>query len=88
MNQSTIRGAMIASAVAGLFACGGSAPQAAAPSGTTTSAVKCFGINSCKGLGECATATHPCGKHTPGPGQGWLTVPSADECAARGGKVL
>jgi hypothetical protein len=86
MNNA-IRGSLIASAVAGLFACA-SSPQPVAPSGTTASSVRCQGINSCRGQGECSAADHPCGKHTACKGQGWLTVPSAAECTARGGKVL
>ncbi len=88
MNQTTIRGAMIATAVAGLFACAGKEPQPAAPSGATASTVRCLGVNACKGQGECSTATHPCGKHTPCKGLGWVTLPSAQECTTRGGKVL
>jgi len=87
MNATTVRGALIASAVAALFGCAESNQKvASAPSGDT-SGVKCFGINSCKGQGECSTADHSCGKHTPCKGQGWVTT-SAEECAAKGGKVL
>jgi uncharacterized membrane protein len=83
------RNTALASAVATLFACGASAPQPTAPSGTASnSSVKCQGINSCKGQAECAGNGHPCGKHTACKGQGWLTVPSAGECVARGGKPL
>jgi hypothetical protein len=88
MNTNhSIRGAMIASAVAALFGCANSTQQAAAPSGETAG-VKCSGINSCKGQGTCATADHSCGKHTPCKGQGWLVVDSAEECTAKGGQVI
>jgi hypothetical protein len=50
--------------------------------------VRCLGVNECAAKGECATATHSCGKHTPCKGQGWVTVASAQACTARGGKVL
>lgn len=86
MNTS-LKAALIASTVASLIGCA-STPKANAPSGTTTASVKCQGINSCKGQGECAGPGHPCGKHTSCKGQGWLTTPSAEECAAKGGKVL
>ncbi len=88
MKNTTVRGVMVATAVAGLFGCAGQAPAPAAPSGTASATVKCLGINSCKGQGECSTATHSCGKHTPCKGQGWLTVASEQECTTRGGKVL
>jgi hypothetical protein len=88
MDHAKLRGAMIATAVAGLFACAHNEPRPAAPSGDVSATVRCLGVNSCKGQGECKTATHPCGKHTPCKGQGWVTLPSADECASRGGKVI
>ena len=88
-GMNTIKGAMIASAVAALFGCAGSTQQtAAAPSGSGGDSAKCFGINSCKGQGTCSTADHSCGKHTPCKGQGWLPVDSAEECAGKGGKVI
>jgi hypothetical protein len=86
--NTTIRGGLIAGAVAGLFACASNQPAPQAPSGTTATTVRCQGINACKGQGECSGPDHPCGKHTACKGQGWLTVQSADDCAARGGKVL
>jgi hypothetical protein len=88
MNTSSVtKGTLIAASVAALFGCATNKP-AAAPSGETVASVRCAGINSCKGHGECATADHSCGKHTPCKGQGWLTVDSAEECAAKGGTVL
>jgi len=86
--NTTIKGTLIASAVAGLFACSSTKPTVATPSGATAAAVRCQGINACRGQAECAGPGHPCGKHTACKGQGWLTTPSADECVARGGKVL
>jgi len=89
MNTNhSIKGAVIASAVAALFGCASSNQQAAASPSGTTGSVKCLGINSCKGQGTCATADHSCGKHTPCKGQGWLVVDSAAECTTKGGKVI
>jgi uncharacterized membrane protein len=90
MNSSnTVKGTLIAGAVAALFGCAGSNQQhAAAPVSEGGEGVKCFGVNSCKGQGTCATADHSCGKHTPCKGQGWLPLDSAAECTAKGGKVL
>jgi hypothetical protein len=86
--NTTVRGTLIASAVAGLFACASNRPEPVAPSGTASESVRCQGINSCRGQGECSGANHPCGKHTACKGQGWLTVPNAQACLDRGGKVL
>jgi len=87
-GRNPLQGALIASVVAGLFGCAETNQKVAAPSGATDASVKCFGINSCKGQGACATAEHSCGKHTPCQGHGWLPVESAEECATKGGKVL
>jgi hypothetical protein len=88
MDQNTVKGALIATAVAALFGCAESNQKAAAAPSGTGGSVKCLGINSCKGQGECSTADHSCGKHTPCKGHGWVTLPSADECAAKGGTIL
>lgn len=74
-------------AVAALAACA-KQTSTTAPVADTHGGVRCLGINSCKGMGECSYADHSCGKHTPCKGQGWLTVQDADACAARGGTVL
>lgn len=87
-HHKATTGTLIAASVAALFGCAGNNTPAVAPSGTTTASVRCSGINSCKGQGECSTADHSCGKHTPCKGQGWLSVPSAEECTTKGGKVL
>lgn len=88
MNRNASTGTLIAASVAALFGCASNPTPAAAPSGTTSASVRCLGVNSCKGQGTCATAEHSCGKHTPCKGQGWLSLPSAEECTAKGGKVL
>lgn len=88
MKTKTIQGAVIASAVAALFGCAETNQQAAASPSASSGSVKCFGINSCKGQGTCATADHSCGKHTPCKGQGWLSAESAEECASKGGHVM
>lgn len=89
MNRNSVsKGTLVAASVAALFGCASANQPAAAPSGTTTASVRCLGVNSCKGQGECSTADHSCGKHTPCKGQGWLSLPSAAECTAKGGKVL
>jgi len=87
-TTNVIKGTMIATAVAGLFACASNTPKAETPSGTASVAVKCQGVNPCRGKGECSGAGHQCGKHTPCKGQGWLTVANADECLGLGGTVL
>ena len=50
--------------------------------------VKCAGVNSCKGLSECKTATSECKGLNGCKGEGWVTKSSAEECTAAGGKVI
>jgi hypothetical protein len=51
-------------------------------------AVKCAGINSCKGQSECMTAKSSCKGQNACKGQGWNETSSASECTTKGGKVF
>lgn len=91
MDKSN-KGILVASAVASLlFACGGSntnAPSSATPSaGDMAGKVKCVGINACAGKGACAQAGHACGGKNTCKGQG-VTLTTADDCTAKGGKQI
>ena len=79
-------GDAIASAAAALFALGAtvSTQVQAAEDG----AVKCAGINTCKGSSDCATAKSECKGHNSCKGQGWVSKKTAGECTAAGGTVL
>ncbi len=79
-----LRGILVASAALGLLA-GGLSCAREAEGGE----VKCAGINSCGGKGECAAAdgSHDCGGKNSCKGKGWVHVDSADECEAKGGSV-
>jgi uncharacterized membrane protein len=74
----------IATAVALLFV-GGGVVHAHNQAGAVQ--VRCFGINSCKGLTFCATAKNACAGQNACKGRGWLRV-SREECSAKGGRVL
>jgi hypothetical protein len=78
----TIKGAMIAASVAGLFAAG----TAAAQSEKKSDEVMCSGVNSCKGHGACKGGGHSCAGKNGCKGQG-LTKTTQDDCTAKGGKV-
>ena len=54
----------------------------------TDGAVKCVGANECKGHSECKTATSECKGLNGCKGEGWVTMGSAEECMAAGGKVI
>jgi len=78
-------GVAIASAAAALFAVGTSfsTPVQAADDG----AVKCAGVNTCKGTSDCATAKSQCKGQNSCKGQGWVNKTAA-ECKAAGGTVV
>ena len=48
--------------------------------------VHCSGINNCKGLTACATASNSCKGMNSCKGQGWLPM-TTEECAEKGGTV-
>ncbi|HKA90377.1 MAG TPA: hypothetical protein VKE22_22095 [Haliangiales bacterium] len=81
----TLKGSLIASAVAGLFAI--SAAPAFAGEEKDTDQVKCGGVNSCKGTGACGGADHGCAGKNACKGQGW-TKTTRKECKDKGGKVI
>ena len=84
--KNPLKGALIAAAVAGLFAA--NASLAADDGKKEAKDVKCAGINACKGHGACAGAGHECAGKNGCKGQGWDKVSSAKECADKGGKVV
>lgn len=80
-----VKGALIATAVAGLFVAGGAAAQ---DGGGTASNVKCLGINDCKGTSACGVpGGHSCHGANECKGKGWISV-SEEECKKKGGTVL
>jgi len=84
--KSPLKGALIAAAVAGLFATG--SLMAADEQKSEAKTVKCSGTNACKGHGACAGAGHSCAGKNACKGQGWEKVSSAKECTDKGGKVV
>ncbi|MBX7113544.1 MAG: hypothetical protein K1X64_04350 [Myxococcaceae bacterium] len=88
MNKS-MKGLVIASAVASLFAtqafAGDKAPQKDAKDAAAK--VNCGGVNECKGKGECGGPGHDCAGHNECKGKGWVSL-SEKECKAKGGKVI
>lgn len=88
-TASKLTGIALASAAAGLLLAGCSSYSSGGTSATAAKVadVKCSGINSCKGKGACATATHACAGQNSCKGKGWIKA-SKSECAAQGGKVI
>lgn len=81
----TMKGALIAASVAGLFAGGGSV--AFAQEAKEGEKIMCSGINSCKGSGACAGAGHACAGKNGCKGHG-LTKTTKEDCKAKGGKEV
>jgi hypothetical protein len=79
----TVKGAVVASAVAGLFA----AATPAVVHAKDTGKVKCAGINDCKGKSDCHSATSSCKGMNSCKGKGWITT-TADECKTKKGTVV
>lgn len=51
-------------------------------------AVKCAGVNSCKGHSECKSARNECKGMNGCKGEGWVSKKSAEACTSAGGKVV
>jgi len=84
VNKS-VRGALVAVAVAGLFL-GGQA-LAADDASKSEGKVKCQGANECKGKGSCGGAGHDCAGQNSCKGKGWQMMSAAD-CKAKGGTEM
>jgi len=78
----TIKGAMVAATVAGLFAAATPAVVHAKGGGK----VSCTGVNDCKGKGACKSATNDCKGKNECKGKGWMKM-SEKDCTAKGGTV-
>ena len=77
---------LLAASVAGLLAAGVSLvgqPAHAAEEGETP----CYGINKCKGMGECGGKDHSCAGQNGCQGQGYLTLKPDDCLKIQGGRL-
>ena len=76
-------GIALATAAAGLFA----AVTVPAIAGSKSEGmVKCTGVNACKGMSDCKTASSACGGHNSCKGKGFVKM-SKQACKKIGGKV-
>jgi hypothetical protein len=62
-------------------------PTPAAPQPEKVAKVHCGGVNACKGQSGCMTAKNACAGRNGCKGQGYVEL-TADDCQAKGGKVL
>jgi uncharacterized membrane protein len=83
-GRSNTGGLLLASAVAGLMLAGGVAGTAAAEE---KEEVRCYGVNKCKGSGDCGGKGHSCAGENACKGQGYLKM-AADTCLKiQGGRL-
>lgn len=88
--KAGMKGAILASAVAVMFAASIARADESASSSSGSSkpaSVKCVAGNDCKGQGSCRGGNHDCKGQNSCKGKGWVTTSSADECTAKGGHV-
>ena len=83
--KKSLKGALIAAAVAGIFAA--NTGIALADDEAKGGEVKCKGGNACKGHGACAGAGHGCAGKNECKGKGWIKTKTEQECKDKGGEV-
>jgi hypothetical protein len=84
--KASVKGALLASAVALAFVARTAMAQDAGASGSAAK-VQCVGANDCKGQGACKGGGHDCKGQNSCKGKGWVETSSAKECTDKGGKV-
>ncbi len=84
MNRTLLLGA----AVAGLLGAATTAKADPIPKEKLKkmSVVACYGVNTCKALGQCSGENHGCAAQNECRGQGWVAVPEK-ACTAIGGSL-
>ena len=80
------KGVAIATAVASMVLAG--SVTSMAQDKAKMDAIKCAGLNECKGKGACKSAMNECKGKNACKGKGFLETKTAKECADKGGKVL
>ena len=85
MNSTFKSGALLAAAAAALALAGHASAGTASVSADDN--VKCMGINSCKGSGECKTAENACKGQNTCKGHGFVTS-KAGACLEKKGKII
>ena len=83
--SSKTTGILMAATAAALFSTAGIVNAGETSKGSDH--VKCSGVNACKGMSDCATASSACKGHNSCKGEGWLQM-SRSECDAKGGTVM
>ena len=82
------RNLLLGAAVAGLLGAMGTAKAEPIPKEKLKkmAVVPCYGVNTCKGTGQCSGENHACAGQNECKGQGWLPIPK-ESCLAIGGSL-
>ncbi len=86
--KKTTKGVLIASAVASMFALSVANAGEEKAGKEASKAVKCAGVNECKGKGACSGASNSCAGENGCKGKGWIKVGSEKECKDKGGTIV
>jgi hypothetical protein len=90
MDKKTTLAAAALAALTMAAGCAKNGPAAAKTASTAPAKGECYGVNSCKGTGECGgaategTASHSCAGQNSCKGQGWISLTQTD-CEGRHG---
>ncbi len=79
-----LTGALLATAVAGMFLTGHAFAAEKAAGTTEAKTVKCWNTNACKGKGACKGSENACAGKNGCKGKGWSKM-TAEDCKAKGG---
>ena len=87
MKRRTLKSMVVAAGVIGLLGTGVSFAEHHEKG--EAKHVKCYGINSCAGEGECGAkdGSHDCAGKNECKGKGWVKT-TAEECEEKGGEIL
>ncbi len=82
--MKTNKKALIAASIAGLMSMAVSAPAVQA---ADVASVPCYGINACKGTGDCGGKGYSCHGKNACKGQGFIQLPAETCSRIEGGKL-
>lgn len=85
--KNTKKNQLIAASIAGLMAVGSMAIAASAQAEMGTGGVPCYGINACKGTGDCGGKGHACAGKNACKGAGYINLPAETCTKIAGGKL-
>jgi hypothetical protein len=88
-NLKGVKGAIVAAGVVSLLATGYGLAGSHGEKAEGEKTVKCYGINSCAGKGECGApdGSHDCAGKNSCKGKGWVKT-TEKECEEKGGEIL